>query len=66
MFTSVNAICEEYGNVIFLLECHRDNLNGIRFYEKNGFVNTHILNKKGTDFYMISALHTSVIDKQAP
>ena len=60
MFTSVNAICEEYGNVKFLLGCHRDNLKGIRFYEKSGFINTHILKK-----YMISELHTSAIDKQA-
>lgn len=43
----------EYGPVPFLLECHRDNEKAIRFYEKNGFVNTGKLNAKGTDCFMI-------------
>ncbi len=50
---AIREIRLEYGNVIFLLECHKDNEKAIRFYEKNGFTNTGLLNKNGTDYFMI-------------
>ncbi len=50
---ATRAIQQEYGNVIFLLECHKDNKDAIRFYEKNGFLNTGLLNKNATDYFMI-------------
>ena len=50
---AMHEIQLEYGNVIFLLECHKDNKKAIAFYEKNGFANTGLLNKNGTDYFMI-------------
>lgn len=40
-----------YGNVPVILECHRDNRQAIRFYEKIGFVNTNKLHED--NYYMI-------------
>ena len=34
----------EYGKVILLLECNKENQKAIHFYERNGFVNTGIIN----------------------
>ena len=50
---ATDEIYREYGRVPLLLECHKDNEKAIKFYEKNGFSNTGILNGKGTDWFMV-------------
>lgn len=50
---AIKAIFEEYGKVILLLECHKDNRKAMYFYEKNGFTNTGVLNEKDSDYYLI-------------
>lgn len=50
---AMKTIWDEYGKVVFLLECYKENQKAIHFYEKNGFVNTNILNQKGTDYFFI-------------
>lgn len=50
---AIDEIYSEYGPVTLLLECHKDNEKALRFYEKNGFTNTGLLNKNGTDYFMI-------------
>ena len=50
---AIDEIYSEYGPVTLLLECHKDNEKALAFYEKNGFVNTGIMNAQGTDWFMI-------------
>ncbi len=50
---AINAIRAEYGHMPLLLECHGDNLAALRFYEKHGFENTHILNEQDDNWFMI-------------
>jgi len=50
---AIEAINQEYGKVILLLECNKDNQKAINFYEKNGFRNTHIINEEDQDYYLI-------------
>ncbi len=40
-----------YGDVAVLLECHKENEQGLRFYLRNGFRNTGILNRN--DYFLI-------------
>lgn len=49
----IEAIYKEYGRVILLLECHKDNSEAIRFYEKNGFCNTNIINANDENYFLI-------------
>lgn len=50
---AIEDIYREYGRVILLLECNKENLRAIRFYEKNGFQNTGIINENDGDYYLI-------------
>ena len=50
---AIDEIYNDYGPVPLLLECHKDNEKALAFYEKNGFVNTGIMNKKDTDWFMV-------------
>ena len=50
---ATDEIYRDYGKIPLLLECHKDNERAIKFYEENGFVNTGVLNGKGTDWFMI-------------
>ena len=50
---AIDEIYSEYGPITLLLECHKDNEKALAFYEKNGFVNTGIMDAKGTDWFMI-------------
>lgn len=50
---SMENICNEYGRVAFLLECHKDNLQALRFYEKQGFRNTELINAQDGNYYLI-------------
>lgn len=50
---AIQYIYHKYGKVAFLLECHKENLTALRFYEKLGFKNTYIINKQGKDYFMM-------------
>ena len=40
-----------YGKKPLLLECHRENTGALRFYQRMGFRNTHLLHNE--DYYLI-------------
>ena len=50
---AIEDIYREYGKVILVLECNRENQSALRFYEKNGFQNTGIINENDGDYYLI-------------
>ncbi|WP_312370815.1 GNAT family N-acetyltransferase [Lachnoclostridium sp.] len=50
---AIQYIYHEYGKVAFLLECNKENLTAVRFYEKLGFKNTYIINKQSKDYFMM-------------
>ena len=50
---AIEDIYRQYGMVILLLECNQENTSTIRFYEKNGFENTGVINERDRDFYLI-------------
>ena len=47
---ALKDIIKEYGNVPFLLECGKDNIQAMKVYEKLGFNNTNILNDEDEYF----------------
>jgi len=50
---AIEDIYNEYGKVPLVLECYKENRGAIRFYEKNGFVNTGVINENHGDYYLI-------------
>ena len=50
---AIEDIYREYGKVILVLECNQENQGAIRFYEKNGFENTGVINENDGDYYLM-------------
>ena len=53
MNLAIEDIYREYGKVILVLECNQENQGAIRFYEKNGFEKTGVINENDGDYYLI-------------
>lgn len=48
---AIHSIYSEFGPAPVVLECHKDNGEALKFYTRNGFRNTFILNNQ--DYYLI-------------